>query len=390
MVYDTADTHPTARPGITRLNRGVALRWRDDGGLEIYFRYARKGYIVRWRDTTDMEAAIAALYTGAPTADLPAIIAERCDVLRNEAEELLHRLTELGALVTTPDSAAYDVDHHQYDRQIMFMNDFETQDDLGIRLCERLQNRRVVVVGLGALGSWILLQCARMGIRQLVGVDSDDVELSNLHRTILYDRDDVGHPKAERWTRLLRGVDDRIEFESHNLRVRSVEDLLPIIEGADLVFNEFGYLPPVLDVDHAGQLIPQAGLIANVPVMSQTGSWIGPLTVPGAGPCLRCVQRQMPIDRSVAISSSFASLNGENGGFAPRVALWAGASVWEAARYLAGMEPAPPATRGVVILDTFSYGNQQVVEIPRDPGCEWCGSLSHLSRSPDPMYALRP
>ena len=62
---------------------------------------------------------------------------------------------------------------------------------------ERLAAARVVVVGAGALGNEILKNLALLGVGNVVVVDLDYVEHSNLSRSVLYRASDEGRPKAE-------------------------------------------------------------------------------------------------------------------------------------------------------------------------------------------------
>lgn len=61
---------------------------------------------------------------------------------------------------------------------------------------KKLQSARVLVIGAGALGNEILKNLALLGFEQMVVVDLDRVEESNLSRTILFNSSDVGAFKA--------------------------------------------------------------------------------------------------------------------------------------------------------------------------------------------------
>lgn len=61
----------------------------------------------------------------------------------------------------------------------------------------KLKNTKVLVVGAGGLGCPVLQYLAAAGIGKLGIVDFDKVELSNLHRQILYNEDDLGRWKSE-------------------------------------------------------------------------------------------------------------------------------------------------------------------------------------------------
>jgi len=62
---------------------------------------------------------------------------------------------------------------------------------------EKIRATRVLVVGAGALGNEILKNLVLLGFQQIVIVDPDRIEESNLSRTILYRSEDVGQFKAD-------------------------------------------------------------------------------------------------------------------------------------------------------------------------------------------------
>ena len=62
---------------------------------------------------------------------------------------------------------------------------------------ERLSNAKVVVIGAGALGNELLKNLALLGVGNVFIADLDNIENSNLSRSVLYRAADCGQPKAE-------------------------------------------------------------------------------------------------------------------------------------------------------------------------------------------------
>lgn len=61
---------------------------------------------------------------------------------------------------------------------------------------ERLAAARILVVGAGALGNEVLKNLALVGVGEILVIDLDVVEPSNLSRSVLFRADDEGQPKA--------------------------------------------------------------------------------------------------------------------------------------------------------------------------------------------------
>lgn len=99
-----------------------------------------------------------------------------------------------------------------------------------------LRNARVGVVGAGGLGCPVLLYLAASGVGVLGIADGDIVELSNIHRQILFGIEDIGRPKAsiaaERLNEQYRDVEIITLCEYLNK-----QNLLEWISGFDIIVD---------------------------------------------------------------------------------------------------------------------------------------------------------
>ena len=68
---------------------------------------------------------------------------------------------------------------------------------LGHHALQHLQQQRVIIIGVGGVGSWCAESLVRSGIAQLTIVDSDCVAASNINRQLMATTSTVGLPKVE-------------------------------------------------------------------------------------------------------------------------------------------------------------------------------------------------
>ena len=90
-------------------------------------------------------------------------------------------------------------------------NPFDRQERISWWSQQKLKDAKVMVVGAGAIGNETLKNLALLGIGNIFIVDFDTISTSNLSRTVLFRKEDVGKKKAEvaaAKTRELALVDD--------------------------------------------------------------------------------------------------------------------------------------------------------------------------------------
>jgi sulfur-carrier protein adenylyltransferase/sulfurtransferase len=99
-------------------------------------------------------------------------------------------------------------EQHYYQRQLSL-------PELGPSGQNKLKEARVLVVGAGGLGCPVLTYLAAAGVGTLGVVDFDRVEVSNLHRQVLYTMQDIGQPKAQVAAERLRQQNPHIRVIAH-------------------------------------------------------------------------------------------------------------------------------------------------------------------------------
>ena len=78
---------------------------------------------------------------------------------------------------------------------------------LGEEAMERIAQKRVIIFGVGGVGSWCAESLVRSGIRQLTIVDSDRVCITNINRQLMATTKTVGQVKVEALKERLLSID---------------------------------------------------------------------------------------------------------------------------------------------------------------------------------------
>ncbi|NLX13342.1 MAG: HesA/MoeB/ThiF family protein [Phycisphaerales bacterium] len=175
-------------------------------------------------------------------------------------------------------------DYVRFARQIAFR-------PFGLDGQKALSRGRVLIVGVGGLGSWVAELLARAGVGFLRLVDSDRVDLTNIHRQALYGAGDAAdrRPKVEAAARRLRDFNETCVVESVEERLdRSNVDGLAgdvevVVDGTDNFTTRF------LLNDYCvktGRPWIFAGAVRAEAQMA--------VILPGRTPCLRCLLEEPP------------------------------------------------------------------------------------------------
>lgn len=111
-----------------------------------------------------------------------------------------------------------------------------TLPEIGEEGQNKLRYSRVLIIGVGGLGSPIALYLAGAGLGTLGLVDDDTVSISNLQRQVLYTEAEVGQPKVHCAARRLKALNSDVEVHSYPLRLNK-ENASTLIAEYDIIVD---------------------------------------------------------------------------------------------------------------------------------------------------------
>ena len=233
----------------------------------------------------------------------------------------------------------------------------EILPEVGAHGQRQLASARVAIIGLGGLGCAAAPYLAGAGIGELVLVDGDRVELSNLARQTLHGEADVGRHKADSAAAALAALNSEITLRAH--RQRADDALLAqLAADCDLLLDCSDNFPTRQAVNRAC-VAQGCALVSGAAIR-----WEGQLFVahPGRGnsPCYACLYGH---DEGGTESCEQAGIAG------PLVGAIGSLQALAALRLLLGRGQA-----GWLWRFDAADGNWRKWSVPRDPDCPVCAS----------------
>jgi adenylyltransferase/sulfurtransferase len=117
----------------------------------------------------------------------------------------------------------------RYNKQIML-------PEIGLSGQNKLKSAKVLMIGAGGLGCPILQYLTAAGVGEIGIVDDDVVDLSNLHRQILYSTNDIGKSKATVAKEKLQLLNPHVKITSYDERF-TINNAEAICKNYDLVID---------------------------------------------------------------------------------------------------------------------------------------------------------
>jgi len=231
---------------------------------------------------------------------------------------------------------------------------------------QRLKAARVLLVGVGGLGSPAALYLAAAGIGSIGLVDHDTVDVTNLQRQVLYGTSDIGRPKLDAALARLHDVNPYGRFTTHDTRLTS-SNALEILADYDVIVDGSDNFPTRYLVNDA------CALLGKPDVYGSIHRFDGQVSVFHAdrGPCYRCLFRDPPPPELVPSCAEGGVL-----GVLPGIV--GSLQAAEAIKLVLGI--GEPLIGRLLLIDALTMQFRELALV-RDPDCPMCGehaAITHL------------
>ena len=238
----------------------------------------------------------------------------------------------------------------RYSRQIML-------PDVDIDGQEKLLAARVLIIGLGGLGSPVAMYLAAAGIGYLVLADFDRVDLSNLQRQIAHTTDRIGHTKVESAAHTLRALNPDVQLICIT-QALDAESLALHIANVDVVVD-------CCDNFSTRFAVNAACVAAKIPLVSGAAIRLeGQVAVfdnrDSNCPCYRCLYDEDSEENTTCAA---------NGVLSPLVGIIGSMQALEAIKLIVGFGK---TLAGKLLLFDARYSQWRELKLPKDTQCPVC------------------
>jgi molybdopterin/thiamine biosynthesis adenylyltransferase len=380
---------PALKKSIPHFVADEAVHFRDSGTL------------ISLEDPDGRVRALLRLMDGTrdPDAIQQDLQAEFPDVTADDVRQAIRELDESGLIQDASDTGS-DFDAASAERWAPNFGFFETYASTSVSKYEfqrRIRDCKVAVLGIGGVGTHLLLDLVAIGFTDIKIVDFDRVELSNLNRQVLYGEPFLGQHKVHIAADRARALNSSITLTAEQTRLMSADQVYRVVSDRDIVIGSAD--GPKLQFAHwlneacvrAGAALVTGGVDTKRALMYSV--------VPGVTGCVECwydqVQEADPTTRMVnremrAIEARGEAFGEDTAAFNGLVVLLAAHIVGEVARLASRV--APPISVGRLLELTFHDPQLTVTEtLKRLPDCRICRSaaarpsLNWLTADPLPL-----
>ncbi len=238
----------------------------------------------------------------------------------------------------------------RYSRQIML-------PEIDIEGQEKLLAARVLIVGLGGLGSPVAMYLAAAGVGHLVLADFDHVDLSNLQRQIAHTTDRIGESKVESAKKTINSLNPEVEVSC----IKNVLDA----DALDMCIAQVDVVVDCSDNFATRFAINAACVAAKIPLVSGAAIRMeGQVAVFDARKpdcaCYRCLYDDASEENTTCAA---------NGVLAPLVGIIGSMQALETIKLIAGFGK---ALAGKLVVFDARHSQWRELKLPKDPHCPVC------------------
>ena len=188
----------------------------------------------------------------------------------------------------------------RYDKQLILSEFGETSQN-------KIKNAKVLIIGIGGIGNPVLMYLSSMGFENIGIIEYDTIEVSNLHRQVIYKESDIGLSKISCAVNFCQERNSNVKIKIYSLKITN-SIALTIISQYDIIIDCTDNIFTRYIINDACVLLKKPYFFGSA---IETSGQVGVFNYKNS-PCLRCIypQNNMPTCESTGVLGIIPSIIG--------------------------------------------------------------------------------
>ena len=129
----------------------------------------------------------------------------------------------------------------------------------------KIENKSVLIVGVGGVGGYVAESLARCGISNITIVDNDVVDITNINRQIIALHSNIGHKKVDVLKERLLDINPDCKVNTFDIFFNE--------DTKDIIFNQkYDYVIDAIDTIKSKELLIRTAESLNIKIISSMGA----------------------------------------------------------------------------------------------------------------------
>ncbi|EHH2554563.1 ThiF family adenylyltransferase [Vibrio parahaemolyticus] len=354
---------------IYRLKASIALVYNDKV-LDIFLSNKREQFKI----TIDYEQIVELLFSFDGEKTVNDILGIYKNIDSNDLFDLISFFLKKNVLIKVDCDYSEMLMSEQY-RLINFIEDYCSSTSEVISSLKLISTSKVMIIGIGAVGTWVSESLIRTGLKNITLVDDDTVEISNLHRQGMFFSDDVGKLKVDVLSENLCSIFSDIKVTKIKEKLTS-NFFYKYNDKYDLIIN----CADKPSVDETTRIIARFCMEHKIPHIVGGGynlhlTLIGQTVIPNKTACVMCFEKHLQKINSADLDGvkKLTRKNRKIGSFSPLSTVAASLASIDAIKIVSGKYDCISNSNSRIEFDVRERDiNKHFVE--KNDDCEWCGN----------------
>lgn len=142
---------------------------------------------------------------------------------------------------------------------------FRTKLLIGEENIQKLESSTIAIFGLGGVGSYAAETLVRAGIGNIVIIDNDKIDITNINRQLLADTTTIGNYKIDVAYNRYKNINPKINIKMYS-------EFFDITNCDKLISNKYDYIIDAIDSISSKLLLIEKAYKNNIPIISCMGT----------------------------------------------------------------------------------------------------------------------